>query len=257
MTVASRVAVTRTVSSSFDRCELTHVDRTPIDVGRAREQHEAYEAALAACGCEIHRLPEAPELPDAVFVEDTAVVVDELAVLTRPGAVSRRGELPAVAEALSRWRALVRIEAPATLDGGDVLRVGRTLWVGRSSRTDEGGIGQLRAALEPHGYRVAGVDVGGCLHLKTAVTALSDDLLLVNPEWVDPAAFGGLEWIAVDEAEPFAANALRIGERVVYPAAFPRTARRIRERGIELVEVDVSELARAEGAVTCCSILLD
>lgn len=251
------IAVTRAVSSSLARCELTHLDRTPVDVDRARRQHAAYERALEACGCTIHRLPEAPELPDAVFVEDTAVVVEELAVLTRPGAASRRPEVEPVAAALARWRPLARLAAPATLDGGDVLRVGRRLWVGLSSRSDAAGVGQLAAALAPHGYEVRGVAMNGCLHLKTAVTALDDRRLLVNPQWVDPAAFPGLETIAVDPAEPFAANALRVGDRVIYPSAFPRTAARLAALGHDLVTVDVSELAKAEGAVTCCSILVD
>mgnify|MGYP006290303993 CR=1 FL=1 len=249
------IALTRAVSPSIDRCELIHLAREPIDAGRAQRQHEAYERALEACGCTVHRLPVAPELPDAVFVEDAAVVVDEVAVMTRPGAASRRGEVESVAEALIRWRSLAWIRPPATLDGGDVLRVGRSVWVGLSSRTGLEGLDQLNRVLEPHGYSVRGVRVSGCLHLKTAVTDLSDGLLLVNPAWVDPAELG-LDVVEVDPNEPYAANALRIGARVVYPEAFQRTAARIEGRGVELVRVDVSELAKAEGGVTCCSILV-
>lgn len=249
-------AVTRPVSASLARCELTHLARVPVDLALARRQHAAYEAALAACGCTIHSLAEAPELPDAVFVEDTAVVVDELAVMTRPGAASRRPEVASVAVALARWRRVEFLRAPATLDGGDVLRVGRRLWVGLSSRTGRDGLEQLASALAPHGYEVRGVAVHGCLHLKSAVTALSDELLLLNPAWVEAVAFGGLEAVTVDPAEPNAANALRIGERVIYPFAYPLTAARLVARGVDLELVDVSELAKAEGAVTCCSLLV-
>ncbi len=250
------IAVTRAVSSCLGQCELTHLDRQPILVERARRQHAAYEAVLRSCGCEVHRLPEAAGLPDAVFVEDTAVVLEEVAVVTRPGAVSRRPEVEAVAAVLARWRVVARLEAPATLDGGDVLRVGRRLWVGLSSRSDRAGVAQLAALLGPHGYGVQAVPMTGCLHLKTAVTAVDDERLLLNPAWVDPAAFSGLQAIAVDPAEPFAANALRIGARVVYPSAHPRTADRLADLGLDLVTVDVSELAKAEGAVTCCSLIV-
>ncbi len=252
----SRLALTRPASAAISRCELTHLDRQPIDVERARRQHVDYEVALRRCGVRVHRLPEAPDLADAVFVEDTAVVVDELAVVTRPGADSRRPEVDAVASALATWRPLARIEAPATLDGGDVLRVGRRVWVGRSSRSDALGVEQLAAVLAPHGYEVRVVDVRGCLHLKSAVTAVGDGLLLANPAWVDPTVFDGVEVIPVDPAEPMGANALWTGSRVIYAAAFPRTARRLESHGLELETVEVDELAKAEGAVTCCSILL-
>lgn len=251
-----QIALTRPVSESLGRCELTHLERQPIDVERARRQHAAYERALQDCGLVIHRLPEAPDLPDSVFVEDTAVVVNELAVVTRPGAVSRRREVPVVATALAGWRPVVRIEAPATLDGGDVLRVGNRVWVGSSSRTDRRGIAQLAAALAPYGYLVDGVEVHGCLHLKSAVTAVGERSLLVNPDWVDGSVFAGLERIEVDPSEPAAANALWTGSRVIYAAAYPRTADRLASRGVDLEIVEVDELAKAEGAVTCCSIVL-
>jgi dimethylargininase len=251
-----QVALTRPVSRSLGRCELTHLERQRIDVDRARRQHAAYERALQDCGLLIHRLPEAPDLPDSVFVEDTAVVVDELAVVTRPGAVSRRREVSVVATALAGWRPVVRIEPPATLDGGDVLRVGNRIWVGRSSRTDPRGIEQLTAALTPYGYRVDGVEVHGCLHLKSAVTAVGDRAVLVNPAWVDDTVFEDLERIEVDPSEPAAANALWTGSRVIYAAAYPRTAARLVTRGLDLEIVEVDELAKAEGAVTCCSVVL-
>jgi dimethylargininase len=190
-----------------------------------------------------------------VFVEDTAVVLDELAVVTRPGAVSRRPETASVAAALAPWRPLLYLGSPGTLDGGDVLVVGRRIFVGRSLRSDEAGCGQLRDLLAPRGYAVVPVPVRGCLHLKSAVTVVAADRLLVSPAWVDGSAFAGLGIIDVDPAEPHAANALRIGDSVVFPAAFERTRRRLEGAGIRVVTVDVSELARAEGAVTCCSLV--
>lgn len=252
----TRIALTRAISPRLAECELTHLDRTPISVPRAEAQHEAYEAALRALDCEVRRVEPAPEHADSVFIEDTAVVFDEIAVITRPGAESRRAETDAVARALAGLRPLARIVAPGTLDGGDVLVVGRRVFVGRTGRTNDAGIVQLRSALAPHGYTVTAVDVTGCLHLKTAVTAIDDGTVLVNPAWVDAAAFAPAAVITVDPAEPMGANVLRIGARLLYGADYPRTLARLRAHGADVTTVDASELAKAEGAVTCCSLVL-
>src|SRR5579871_1966609 len=252
-----RVAITREVSASIANCELTHLTRTPIDLDVARAQHAAYERALAEAGYRVERLPASADMPDAVFVEDIGIVVDELAVVTRPGAASRRGEIPAVADALRRYRPVAAIRPPATLDGGDVLRVGTRFFVGVSSRTNREGAAQLRAHLAPHGYTVDEVTVHGCLHLKSAVTAASDELLVVNPQWAPRAAFDGFETIEIDPREPMAANVVRLADRLIAAAAFPRTNERLAARGCRVVAVDASELAKAEGAMTCCSLLVD
>jgi len=253
----TRVAVTRGVSPAIVRCELVHLARSPIDVAAAGRQHRGYVDALQTLGCRVQELPADPELADSVFVEDTAVVLDEVAVITRPGAPSRRPEAGPIALALAPYRPLVRIESPGTVDGGDVLRIGRTLYVGLSGRSNQAAIDQLAAALAPYRYDVRGVAVSGCLHLKSAVTTIGDDTVLVDPEWVDPAVFSGTRAIAIDPRERGAANALRIGERVIYPASFPATRRRLEAAGVDVVEVDVSELQKAEGAVTCCSLVFE
>lgn len=251
-----RMAITREVSSAMATCELTHLPRTAIDIEVARRQHEAYEDALRTLGCRIERLAEESTLADSVFVEDAAIVLDEIAVITRPGAQSRRAETRSVAKALGQYRVLEHIEAPGTLDGGDVLRVDRTVYVGQSSRSNRAGVEQLDARLARFGYRVEAVPVRGCLHLKSAVTQVAPAVLLINPHYVDRNHFPGLEAVAVDEAEPLGANALMIGEAAIYPASNPRTAERLRRHGVRLVTVDVSELEKAEGAVTCCSLIL-
>lgn len=248
-------ALTRAVSSSLTDCVLTHVPRTPIDLERARRQHHEYEQALVRLGCRIHRLDEAPALPDAVFVEDVAVVLDELAIMTHPGATTRRLEVESVAAVLRDYRPLARLSGPGTVDGGDVLRIGRTLYVGLGGRTSAAGASQLADAVRASGYEVRTVEVRDALHLKTAVTDVGDGLLVMNPDWLDAGPFAGFDQIHVAPGEPFAANALRVGGRVIYPTAFPRTRDRLARRGVELLEVDVSELAKAEGGVTCCSLL--
>jgi dimethylargininase len=249
------IAVTREVSATIVRCELTHLARMPIDVNRARAQHRDYEDALRAAGCSVVRVNAAPELPDAVFIEDAAVVLDEVAVITRPGAVSRRAETAAVADAVGRYRPLQFISAPATIDGGDVLVVGRDVFVGVSSRTNEAAVDQMRMILRPHGYQVRPVVATGCLHLKSAVTALSDDRLLLNSEWVARRQFPPFDLVEVDPLEPEGANIVRAGAHLVYPDAFPRTRDRLERAGVRVRTVVVSELAKAEGAVTCCSLI--
>ena len=250
------LALTRAVPRTIAVCELTHLAREPIDVRLAVDQHARYEQALADLGCRVERLPEQPDLPDSVFVEDAAVVLDAIAVITRPGAVSRRGETESVAQALEVHRPLASIGAPGTLDGGDVLVAGPMIYAGRSERTNEEGIHQLAAVALPFGHEVTAVDVRGCLHLKSAATVVGPSTVLVNPDWVDPSAFDDFEIIEVDRAEPFAGNALLVGDAVLWAAAFPRTAERLRRRGIDVRLVDASELAKAEGGLTCCSIIL-
>jgi dimethylargininase len=251
------LAFTRAVPESLVRCELTHIARKPIDMERARAQHAAYERALAAAGCEVVRLPELPGHADSVFVEDCAVVLDELAIPTRPGAASRRGEVESVAAALGRHREVARLTGDATLDGGDVLALGRTLFVGLSGRTNAEGVRQLGALAARHGYRVEAVPIEGALHLKTAITRAAEDALVLNPRWIDAARFARWERIEVDPREPFASNVLRVRATVLCAAAFPRTNERLRARDIALTEVDVSELAKAEGGVTCCALLVE
>jgi dimethylargininase len=175
--------------------------------------------------------------------------------MTRPGAASRRPEVVSVGDALRPWRRLAQIDAPGTLDGGDVLLVGRTLYVGLSGRSNAEGATQLRGLLAPLGYRVETAAVRGCLHLKSAVTAVRDDLLLLNPAWCDRDAFEATASIEVDPTEPHGANVVRLDDCVVMDAACPKTAARLRARGVTVHTVDLSELAKAEGSVTCCSLV--
>jgi dimethylargininase len=249
------VAITRGVSAGIAACELTHLDRQAIDLERARAQHRAYEAALTRAGCRVESLAALDELPDSVFVEDVAIVLDEIAIVTRPGADSRRPETAQIAPALSNYRRVTFIQPPGTLDGGDVLRIGRRIFVGRSGRSNESGIEQLRAVAWPYGYTVTSVPVSGCLHLKSAITEVAPRTVLVNPAWVDAAAFGHVSAIEIDPEEPYAANGLLVNGRLIYPESFPRTRARLEAAGIAIEPVDVSELQKAEGAVTCCSLV--
>jgi dimethylargininase len=256
-----RVAITRAVSPVIGQCELSYVDRRPIDASRASAQHDEYERRLAAHGCKVTRIADAPDMPDGVFVEDAAVVLDDVAIITRPGAESRRTETESVAAALERFRPLRRIESPATLDGGDVLAIDGTLYVGLSQRTNMAAIDQLtNSEPSPLGEggpkgRVRGVRFQNCLHLKSAVTQIAERTLLMNPQWVDAGQFRDFEIIAVDPHEPFAANALRIDDILLYSASYPRTRRLLESRGFHVETLDLFELEKAEAGVTCCSLI--
>ena len=235
------VAIVRDVASSIERCELTHISREPIDLGRARLQHEDYIAGLGRNGVEVVRLDADEAYPDGCFVEDTAVVLDELAVLTMPGAPTRRGEIASIAEALAPFRrAIERIELPATLDGGDVLLAGRRIFVGRGTRTSDAGIEALRRIVAPHGY---------------AVTAVDDGTLLAHRAWLDATRFDGFAFLDVASDEPGAANVLRVGDELWAHAGYPRTAERLRQAGFPVVPMDISEFVKAEAALTCKSLL--
>ncbi len=254
------LAFTRQVSPRIVDCALTHLDRQPIDADRAAAQHRDYEKALADAGYEVIRLPYLADDPDAVFVEDTSILLGEHAVITRPGVESRADEVHSTAEGLAPFFT-VHWLTEGTLDGGVVLKIGKTLFVGQSNRTDAAGASALGATVAPLGYRVVPVQLGQCLHLKTAVTCAGEDqqgrpTLLANPAWVDPALFGQMDVVTVAQEEP-SANVVRLRDRLIMAAGSPRTAAKLRERGFTIVEVDVSELQKAEAGGTCMSLISD
>jgi dimethylargininase len=250
-----QIAITREVSRSIERCELTYLARERIDLQRARQQHAQYEQALRDAGLAVLSLPEEAALPDSVFVEDTALVLDECAIVLRPGAASRLREAELIGSWLRHFRTLYDIQAPASVDGGDILCLGRTLYLGVGQRTNHNALEQLLACVAPLGYGVVAVPTSGCLHLKSAATEVAQGVVLANPEWVDPGVFRDVMIMEVDPSEPYGANALRLGEQVLYPEACPRTRARLEQAGIRMRAIAADELAKAEGALTCCSLI--
>jgi len=248
-------AITRAVSPAIVHCEISFIDRKPIDLAIAQDQHHAYETLLADLGARVLSLPAEPALPDSMFVEDPAIVLDELAVILPLGTASRRPEAASLAKALSAFRKLAYVTLPGTLEGGDVLRIGRKLFAGLTRRSNAEGLRQLAAILAPHNYEVIAVPVTGCLHLKSAVTHLGRNTLLSNRAWFDTTSLAGYEWIDVDPAEPHAANALALAGTLIFPASFPRTHARIEARGFHVTPLDISELQKAESGLTCSSLI--
>jgi dimethylargininase len=251
------LAITRDVSPRFNECEITHIDRTPIDVGIAETQHHGYVRALKELGCAVLELPAEPDLPDSVFVEDTAVVLPEAALITNPGADSRKPETSSITRALAPYRELLLIKPPATVDGGDVLVLGKQIYVGMSTRSNRDAVDQMNELLGRFGYQAHAVALHDCLHLKSAVTKVDETTLLINRKWVDVENFEGYDLIDVDPSEPFATNCLPINGAIIFSTAFPLTAEKLERRGFNLRRVVVDELAKAEGAVTCCSLIVE
>lgn len=251
-----QIAITRQVSPAIAACELTYLERVEIDYALACRQHQQYCEALAGLGCQLLSLPAQADLPDSVFVEDAALVLDEVAILTRPGVASRRPEVDRIRPVLAEYRPLLSIQAPGTIEGGDILLLGRTIYVGLSGRSSPAGIAQLADLVAPYGYTVQAVPLTGCLHLKSAVTLAAPDMLLINPDWVNPSHFAAFRLLEVDPAESHAANVLLLEGGAIYPSGFPRTLLRLTQSRIPVTLVDVSELQKAEGAVTCCSLIL-
>jgi dimethylargininase len=255
------LAFTRPPSPKLGDCELTHMEREPISPTLAVEQHRAYEHLLSEAGYDVVQLPPLAEHPDGVFVEDTAILLGDHAIITRPGAPSRRPEADNTAAALARHFTVHRMRR-GRLDGGDVLKVGKQLFVGLSRRTDPAGAIALANLAAPLGYEVIGVPHERCLHLKTGATyagrdASGREVVLLNPDWIDPAPFSDHLIVPNHPLEPFGANVLRAGEALIVPADAPRTAERLRSLGFETSPVDVGELQKAEAGLTCMSLIAD
>lgn len=276
--------VCRHVAESIDKqtCELTCIDRQPISLAVMKEQHAAYTKEfqnMIAEGYNIDliELPPLNDLPDSMFVEDVAMLYNTCAVLTRPGAPSRRPEVDPIIDTVKALRSdCYRIEAPGTVDGGDVLYVANSkyVFVGKSTRSNDDAFSQMSLFLGKHGLECIQCVVKGCLHLKSAVSFLSEDTVLLNPEWIDSDIFisRGFKVVEVDAAEPDSANVLsfaaekdgKVLRTIFSPAAFPGTASRVKAfadaesssgRHTRQVLLHVDEVAKAEGALTCCSLL--
>ena len=251
------IAITRAVSPSINNCALSFRTRESIDLPKAIAQHKAYQDCLTDLGVHVLLLPAEPNLPDAVFVEDPAVVLDELAIICNMGVASRRPEANSIALALSSYRPIKHLQPPATLEGGDVMRISRSLFVGLSLRTNPEALRQLGDILRPYDYTVQPIDLRGCLHLKSGCSYIGDNSILINRSLVDPKPFRSFELIDVPLEEPTAANALLVSDVVMIPASFPRTRALLEERGFSVKIIDVSELQKAEGGVTCTSLIFN
>lgn len=250
-------AIVRPPGSTFARGLVREPLGTP-SLELALLQHQRYCDALLECGLALTRMPASDELADAPFVEDTALIARGRAITTRPGAPSRLGEVTDVHEALvARGFEPDAIREPGTLDAGDICEAGDVVFIGVSDRTNDEGARQLATWLRALGLETRVVDVRGqrsILHLKSGVSWLGDGRLLVIPELAGHAAFEGFEKVVVDAGEAYAANAVRVNDRVLLAAGHPRTEARLRELGLLPLVLDMSEFAKLDGGLSCLSL---
>ena len=227
-------------------------------LSNALAQHRSYMEALQSCGLKVKVLEPDEAHPDSTFVEDTAVIAERVAVATRPGAPSRAGEVSSIVAALrSLGRATVAIEAPGTVDGGDVCQADEHFLIGVSERTNESGARQLADILQTHGYRASLIDVRsvpGLLHLKSGLTYLGDGRFIVAPGMPADEALSGYQQIAVEGDEIYAANAVRVNDRVFIAAGFPGIAEKLAALHVSVVSLDVSEFRKMDGGLSCLSL---
>ena len=251
-------AIVRGISATYRDAITMHAGAaSSIDVVLARVQHARYVQALREAGLEVTELAPLDAHPDACFVEDCALVADDTALITRSGAPSRVGEADSVAEALARTHRVAHTPAPATIDGGDCLRVGRTWFIGRSARTNAEGVARVREVFGPLGFAVVEVPVHGFLHLKCVVSRIGDGAVLVAEGSVDPGVFAGFEVVTIPRDECYAANTVVVRGTALVAAGFPRTRALLEGRGLRVVELDMSEIAKGDGSLTCLSIVVD
>lgn len=246
-------ALVRKPSPAFVKAISSHPQKNQIDYPLALEQHQRYTEALKQAGVRIAALEPLADFPDGPFVEDAAVILDHAAIICRMKEESRRGELAAAAEAIKNHRTLKHLKSPATLDGGDVLMTDAAGYVGQSTRTNREAVEALAAAC---GKPCLPVSVNRGLHLKSAVSYLGGNLLVIDPASIDPSPFKSFDWIQVDEQDRYAANCLTLGKFALMPAGYPRVADRIRRRGFETIELEMSEFEKADGGVTCLSLII-
>jgi dimethylargininase len=245
------VAIVRRVPRSFASALSATPPDPPIDVTLAREQHAEYRGALEACGREVRVIAADEACPDCCFIEDTAVIAGGVALITNPGAPSRRAECDPVAKLLAEYVEVVRMGGDATLDGGDCMRVGTRIFVGRSARTNAAGVAKLAEVFAARGFTIVAIDLPpSVLHLKCVCAPLPDGRITA----VEGFAFADVGVVEIPRAEAYAANVLAVGERVLVSAGYPRTLERL--AGYDPIALDTSEMRKADGALTCLSLLL-
>jgi dimethylargininase len=249
-------AITRKPGKNFARGITTTTVSEPPNYALMLEQHEAYLAALSAAGLEVIVLDPLPEYPDAHFVEDTAVVAADVAVITNPGAEARRGEEDSIVPVLADFRRIERIQPPGTVDGGDVLQIGNHFFIGISERTNREGADQLGRILRDHGYTWTTAIVGAGLHFKSGVNYVGQNTLVVTTDFSSSEKLKKYNQIVLTKAESYAANTLLVNDHLLMPAGYPETRKLLEPMKRNIIELDVSEVRKMDGGLTCMSLRL-
>ena len=225
------------------------------DYSKAIIQHQQYIEALKSCGLKITVLDPCEEYPDSTFVEDVALITPKCTIMTRPGADSRRGEVTKMTKTLeSQFNNLEYIESPGTIEAGDIMMVGDHYYVGLSERTNLQGAEQLIAILVRYGLKGSTVRLTEVLHLKTGLSYLENNRLVVCGEFKNDPVFSGFEQIEIPESESYAANCIWVNDNVIIPSGYPITKQKVSATGYNVLEVDVSEFKKLDGGLSCLSL---
>ncbi|MEJ2728483.1 MAG: arginine deiminase family protein [Deltaproteobacteria bacterium] len=248
-----KYAITRMPGKTIDR-GITTSDLGVPDYELALKQHAVYIDTLKSIGLDVIELDPLPDYPDAHFVEDTAVVTPEVAIITHPGAPSRRGEEKSIAEVLLQYRQVEYIQSPATVDGGDVLMIGNHFFIGISERTNPQGAEQLGRILEKHKKTWTTLQVGAGLHFKSSVNYVGRNSMLVTSDFAYHGALNGYNKIIVDKEDEYSANTLWLNDHLLLPAGFPNTKTKLESLGLPIIGLNVSEMQKMDGGLTCLSI---
>ncbi len=246
-------AITRLPGQNFaDGLTTAHLGRP--DYQLIIKQHAAYRQVLLSLGLDVLVLPPEPSYPDGYFVEDPAIVTPKIAVITLPGAPSRQGEPDSLVPFLEYYRPLAYIQPPGHVDGGDVLMVGNHFFIGLSERTNPEGALQLGENLLGAGHTYETVPVAAGLHLKSSVNFIGGNTLLLTPSLSTYPGFASYERIILDVDEEYAANTLLVNDTLLLPSGFPKTRAKLSSVGLPIIELDVSEVRKMDGGLTCMSL---
>ncbi|MFJ7934135.1 dimethylarginine dimethylaminohydrolase family protein [Sporosarcina sp. NPDC096371] len=219
------------------------------------EQHKSYIEALEKCGVTVTHLPASEEFPDSTFVEDAAVLTPDFAVITNPGAESRNGEIKEIESVLKGFYDKFHyITAPGTLDGGDILQAENHFYIGISERTNEEGARQLKEILEQEGFEATIIPLKEFFHLKTGIAYLGDNRMVVAGEFVEHPAFDSYEKIVIGREDEYSANCIRVNDYVIIPSGYEETKRKFTEEGYQTIELDMSEVQKHDGGLSCLSL---
>jgi dimethylargininase len=253
MLTTFQYAITRRPGKTFDRGITTSNLGAP-DYELILKQHTVYIETLKSIGIDVIELDPLPDYPDAHFVEDTVVVTPDVAIITNPGAPSRQGEEKSITEVILRYRQVEYIQAPGTVDGGDVLMMDNHFFIGISERTNHQGADQMGKILEKHDNTFTPIPVGAGLHFKSSVNCVAPNTLLITGDVADHEAFYEYDKIMVGNEESYAANTLWINNHLLMPKGFPSTKAKLKRLGLPIIELDVSEIQKMDGGLTCLSI---
>ncbi len=250
-------AIVRPPGANFAQGLTTAGLGAPI-LEKAWQQHEGYCRALQQCGLVLTSLEADLRYPDSTFVEDTAILTDRCAILARPGAITRRGEVTSIQATLARfYPSLCAIIPPGTLDGGDVCQAGNHFFIGISERTNEDGARQLAGFLVQAGYTSTYVDIRGLkgiLHLKSGITYLGDNRLVLIDALAGEKTFRGYDVARVAAGEEYAANCLRVNDHVLLAAGYPVLQEALRSLDYRVITLEMSEFQKMDGGLSCLSL---